>query len=115
MSHMRKIQRLACLTLIALLGVSAIGGAQEDTWTRKADMPTARAGLGASVIDGRIYAIGGWTEISEVTRTNNVSSSVQVYDPATDMWMQKADMPTPRSGSWPWLIARFTSLGGSTG
>ena len=33
--------------------------AEGDTWTRKADMPTARMLLSTSVVDGKIYAIGG--------------------------------------------------------
>jgi N-acetylneuraminic acid mutarotase len=62
-----------------------------DTWTRKADMPTRRTGLSASVVDGKIYAIGGvtgspWAGLH----------TVEVYDPATDTWMRKADMPTGR-------------------
>jgi hypothetical protein len=30
-----------------------------DTWTRKANMPTARWGLSSSAVDGKIYAVGG--------------------------------------------------------
>jgi RNA polymerase sigma factor (sigma-70 family) len=33
---------------------------QGGTWTVKADMPTARVDLSTSVVDGIIYAIGGW-------------------------------------------------------
>lgn len=33
-----------------------------DTWTKKADMPTRRVGHAASVVDGKIYVIGGSTE-----------------------------------------------------
>jgi len=31
-----------------------------DTWTRKADMPTARSALSTSAVNGKIYAIGGY-------------------------------------------------------
>jgi N-acetylneuraminic acid mutarotase len=61
-----------------------------DTWTRKADMSTPRSGLSASVVEGKIYAIGGagsaWAPLG----------LVEVYDPATDTWVRKANMPTPR-------------------
>jgi N-acetylneuraminic acid mutarotase len=64
-----------------------------DTWTRKEDMPTARCTHSAGVVDGKIYVIGGmvggptpWTGLSVV----------EVYDPATDTWTRKADMPTRR-------------------
>jgi hypothetical protein len=30
-----------------------------DTWKKKAKMPTARAWLSTSVVNGKIYAIGG--------------------------------------------------------
>jgi N-acetylneuraminic acid mutarotase len=62
-----------------------------DTWTKKADMPTARYALSTSVVNGKIYAIGG-------ARDNNWMelSTVEVYDPATDTWTAKIDMPTAR-------------------
>ncbi len=62
---------------------------ETDTWTKKADMPTARSYLSASAVDGKIYAIGGWTRA-------NTQSSVEEYDPATDTWTKKADMPIGR-------------------
>jgi N-acetylneuraminic acid mutarotase len=61
-----------------------------DTWTRKADMPTARNGVGACVVDGRIYVSGGWDG-------NNHLATMEVYDPATDTWTQASDMPRTRS------------------
>ena len=60
-----------------------------DKWTRKADMPTRRCRLTTSVVDGKIYAIGGKLGGDSV-------SAVEVYDPATDKWTRKADMPTAR-------------------
>ena len=85
------IQRLAGLTLIVLLGVSAIGGAQVDTWTQKADMPTARNWFATSVVNGKIYAIGGI-----LAADDKPVPVVEEYDPATDTWTRKNDMPTPR-------------------
>ena len=60
-----------------------------DTWTRKTDMPTPRHGHSATVINEKIYVVGGYTE-------NGPSGIVEVYDPNTNRWTQKADMPTPR-------------------
>ncbi|MHC4538325.1 MAG: Kelch repeat-containing protein [Planctomycetota bacterium] len=68
-----------------------------DTWTRKASMPAARAGLATSMVDGRIYAIGGFDYWDSTTGTNCLST-VEEYDPATDTWATKADMPTARYG-----------------
>ena len=89
----RRMTRFITITLIALLGVCAVGLAQVGTWTQKADMPTPRAGLATSVVNGKIYAIGGATDVSAGGRP---FSTVEVYDPATDTWTQKADMPTAR-------------------
>jgi len=62
------------------------------TWTKKADMPTARKMLSACVVDGKIYAIGGGGQIK-----NQFLATLEVYDPATDTWTRKADMPTARN------------------
>jgi RNA polymerase sigma factor (sigma-70 family) len=59
-----------------------------DTWTKKADMPTARSGLSTYTVNGKIYAIGGYDQ--------NVLSTVEEYDPKNDTWTKKADMPTER-------------------
>jgi RNA polymerase sigma factor (sigma-70 family) len=64
---------------------------QGDTWTKKADMPTARAGLSTSVVSGKIYAIGGSID------GNSAIAAVEEYDPAADKWTKKADMPTARA------------------
>ena len=65
-----------------------------DTWTRKADMPTARTCLSTSAVNGKIYAIGGTLGSSQWYQG---LSTVEEYDPATDTWTKKADMPIPRT------------------
>jgi len=65
-----------------------------DTWTRRSDMPTARQGLRAAAVDGIIYAIGGCEVAPGVDRD---ISTVEAYDPTTDTWTRKADMPTART------------------
>jgi N-acetylneuraminic acid mutarotase len=110
----------------ALFGASAVGGTiyvvggtvrgldklalveaydtATDTWTRKADMPTPRNALSTAVVDGKVYAIGGWgfdrpeagLEAS-LKAGGGDFSTVEVYDPATDTWATRADMPTARS------------------
>jgi len=37
-------------------------------WTEKADMPTARAAFTTSVVNGKIYAIGGEGEVKADSR-----------------------------------------------
>ncbi len=58
-------------------------------WTSRASMPTARTRLAATVVNGKIYAIGGMN-------SGGLSATVEEYDPTTDTWTTKALMPTAR-------------------
>ncbi len=87
------MKKTISFVLILILSPAYVNLAAEDTWTRKTDMPTARFGLSTSVVDGKIYAIGGGK-----TPYGAYLSPVEEYDPATDTWTKKADMPTARSG-----------------
>ena len=75
---------------------------ETDTWERRADMPTARFAASTSVVDGKIFAIGG-EQLKRIKRYKGSAyefkklPTVEMYDPATDTWTQKADMPTVRS------------------
>jgi N-acetylneuraminic acid mutarotase len=76
-----------------------------DTWIRRADMPTPRNALSTAVVDGKVYAIGGWGydrpeggwDSIDQNLTGQDFSTVEAYDPKTDTWATRADMPTPRS------------------
>ncbi|TET99514.1 MAG: galactose oxidase, partial [Anaerolineales bacterium] len=72
--------------LVTVIVLTSAASARAATWTQKADMPTARWGLSISMVDGKIYAIGGIGSFKKV----------EEYDPATDTWTEKADMPTRR-------------------
>ena len=63
---------------------------QTNTWTPAPDMPTARMGLVAAVVGGKLYAIGG-----SVDRIVGVGT-VEEFDPVSQTWATKASMPTPR-------------------
>jgi RNA polymerase sigma factor (sigma-70 family) len=69
-----------------------------DKWTRMADMPTARYMAGYCVIDGLIYVFGGATERNPEFIIWGSVPTVEVYDPATNTWVQSSDMPRPRLG-----------------
>ena len=60
--------------------------AEEGKWTKKAEMPTGRALLATSVVDGKIYAIGGTPDGFTPLVT------LEEYNPVTDKWTKKADM-----------------------
>jgi N-acetylneuraminic acid mutarotase len=77
---------LTALCLVAAELVSSATLLAENSWVSKAPIPVARKSLGVAVVNGKIYAIGGFPDLS-----NN-----DEYDPATDTWSSKAAMPTPR-------------------
>ena len=60
-----------------------------NSWTAKACMKTARHGLGAVNVNGKIYAIGG--------KDGNYLGTVEEYDPNADTWTTKTPMPTARA------------------
>ena len=79
----------------AFLSMASVCSAVEYVWTQKADMPTPRWNLATCVMDGKVCAIGGGpTEDSGLDWTRSI---LEMYDPATDTWTRKANMPTPRS------------------
>ena len=88
-----------------------------DTWERKSDMPTARSGVSVSVVDGKIYAIGGTkTKTIQVPRGFSSESeelaTVEMYDPVTDTWTQKADMSTPKKTMTCVVNGKIYAVGG---
>jgi N-acetylneuraminic acid mutarotase len=104
-------------TVIILLAVSMflptfqfpLADAAENSWTAMAPMPTKRGGLGVSVVNGKIYAIGGVNNEEQLDVNEE-------YDPATDTWKDRAPMPTARSG---FAVAVYQSkiyvIGGTVG
>ena len=109
----KKLIRAAIMMLLVSMFLSTvqfpIGDAAENEWTARKPMPTAREGLGVAVVNGKIYAIGG------LNNDTNLAVNEE-YDPATDTWKTKEPMPTARSG---FAVAAFQSkiyvIGGTTG
>ncbi len=69
-----------------------------DTWTKKRDMPTLRHAVMTAVVHGKIYVIGGSVHDKKLGR-DVATSLVEVYDPATNRWEKRADMPTERGAT----------------
>ncbi len=90
---------------------------ETDTWEGKANMPTVRSNASVSVVDGKIYAIGG-SKIKKIQRPGGFSTeseelpTVEMYDPATDTWTQKADMPTPKKTKTCVVDGKIYAIGG---
>lgn len=77
---------LLILCLVISIFFFPLVSAADDFWTTLEPMPTAESGLGAAVVDGKIFVMG---------RKVNY-----VYDPATDSWETREEpMPTPRGAS----------------
>jgi N-acetylneuraminic acid mutarotase len=83
--------------------------AQGDTWIKKANMPTPRLGLATCVVNGKIYAVGGYAAAGA-----SGIKTVEEYDPITDSWTAKAPMPTARERlSCAAVDGKFYAIGGS--
>jgi RNA polymerase sigma factor (sigma-70 family) len=66
-----------------------------DKWTKKSDIPTGRWSFGSAVVKDKIYAIGG--VVNPGFQAHSISN-VEEYDPVSDKWTRKADMPIDRTG-----------------
>ncbi|MFC1793348.1 kelch repeat-containing protein [Planctomycetota bacterium] len=84
------MKKTILLVLVLGLGLATVSSAAEDTWTYKADMPTARGFVSGTVVDGKIYVIGGFPTHYSVT------TAVEMYDPTADTWTRMANMPSAR-------------------
>lgn len=65
-----------------------------NTWTTRSPMPVGLHHAGIGVAGGKLYVIGGYTQ-SGLSVWHPVAT-VYAYDPATDTWVERAPMPTPR-------------------
>jgi N-acetylneuraminic acid mutarotase len=101
--------------LVIIIVLTWAGSTRAATWTQKADMPTARWAHSSAVVDGKIYVIGGL--MSEPSFLNGKPiSAVEEYDPATDTWTRKTDMPEARGylhgSSLPVVDGKIYAIGG---
>jgi N-acetylneuraminic acid mutarotase len=94
---------VGCIFLLFVCMFHNVSGFQADTWVSKASMNHARAYLGTAVVNGKIFAIGG-DEGSEMgncmtgtSMTSNVVNYTEEYDPVSNVWVEKAAMPTSRA------------------
>jgi N-acetylneuraminic acid mutarotase len=78
------------LILISLAVVSIQISAQNG-WTNPTNLSTPRFGASASIVDGKIYIMGGEAANSVILANN------EMYDPLTNSWETKAPLPTPRT------------------
>jgi len=69
-----------------------------ERWSPRTPMPTPRGGAHAAAVGGKIYVIGGYATSAHPRDPigSNLGSNEE-YDPATDTWVIRAPMPTPRN------------------
>lgn len=69
---------------------------ETNSWDRAADMPTSRSKAKAVAVDGKIYVLSGVNAVDRLIVNNIPVKVVEVYNPLTDTWTRKQDMPTAR-------------------
>ena len=107
-----KMRKIVPLVWILNLGLALGSLAQEGIWTLRSPMPTATSLHSASVLDGKIYIIGGTDTIYRVS--TDYFSTLWMYDPAIDTWTQKADMPRGRARAATCVVdGKIYAIGGS--
>jgi N-acetylneuraminic acid mutarotase len=68
----------------------------------------ARGGIAAAVLSGRIFVFGGELPF-------RIFNATEMYDPATQTWVAKAPMPTPRHGMGAAVVGKRVYIpGGGT-
>jgi N-acetylneuraminic acid mutarotase len=60
-----------------------------NTWTRKADMPTARSYASAAVVGSQVYVIGGFSPSESLANES--------FDPVANQWLARENIITPRA------------------
>jgi len=78
----------------SITGLNEVYDPATDTWETKTSIPTPRRGLGANVVNGKIYLIGGYVPDDSSSTGFSILSLNEVYDPANDSWTTKAEVPT---------------------
>mmetsp|Transcript_20121 Transcript_20121/g.28335 ORF Transcript_20121/g.28335 Transcript_20121/m.28335 type:complete len:430 (-) Transcript_20121:319-1608(-) len=61
------------------------------TWTSGPNMPTPRGDVKAAVLNGKIYVVGGWNDVSY-----GFQNAVEAYNPLTNIWESLAPLPVAR-------------------
>jgi N-acetylneuraminic acid mutarotase len=107
-----KVKKIVIFVLIVEFDLALGSLAEEGTWTTRSPLPTATSLHSASVIDGKIYVIGGTDTIYRVA--TDYFSTVLMYDPTTDTWTMKADMPRGRARAATCVVnGKIYAIGGS--
>lgn len=67
-----------------------------NAWSAGPAMSVRRDNPGSAVLGGKLYVFGGRTRNADGTTVNGTLASVEMFDPATNVWTARAAMPTGR-------------------
>ncbi len=67
-----------------------------DMWSGVSPMSTPRDNPGSAVVDGLVYVFGGRTRLADGTEVDGTLDTMEAYNPNTDVWIPRANMPTGR-------------------
>jgi len=82
-----KLMRTLAPCLLVVVSI-ALPLCADSAWVRLRPVLEGRQEVAVAAVAGKVYLMGG-------LRTADVSSSVEVYDPATDSWRFVAPLPEP--------------------
>lgn len=82
--------RRECLTTVEIYDPA------KDTWSTGCSLPTPKQGAAVSVVNGKIYIIGGRTGAGN---SGYAKSSVDVYDPIKNTWSEAKSMKSARTSA----------------
>ncbi len=90
-----KIYVIGGVSYTTSLSVNEMYDPATNSWTTMAPIPTARGYFGIAVYQDKIYVIGGMTGPGQMGAVL-VTGANEVYDPATNTWQSKTQLPVPR-------------------
>lgn len=80
-------------------------------WSNVASMSTRRSSVGVAILNGRLYAVGGYDGVAR-----QCLNSVECYDSETDEWSPVEAMTQRRSGAAVAVLENLVyAIGGHNG
>jgi len=67
-----------------------------NTWSVGASLSSQRTSAGGAALNGKFYVFGGY--IGPSAFNQQITASVQIYDPVLNTWSLGTPMPAPRAG-----------------
>ena len=84
--------------LFSLVAEMSPASGAENSWVTKTSMQVSRTGAGTAAVNGIVYIMGGSQRYNVTGNEFSYRSinATEAYNPMTDVWSQKAPMPTSR-------------------